>query len=228
MLPDDVYGLYKRLRGELAKLDRLDSLRVIWAYTQFLQLDRFQIPPDIEVDRRFYDHDVRRAWINEWVLMLLAKEILIHSGPIAKKGATLRKWNTLSATVNSINKLENEIYGVYGSPDHVLVELIRIAYRTFQWQGNGPNDRAIVRYYKIFDTPEISKIFFQRYGVTVYEVMACGTVMMGHFVGSPVLRLPVRSEIAELPMEKVSAVMAILFNDVQSMRAKLKERSTVR
>jgi hypothetical protein len=221
MLPDHVYSLYKKLRSELAKLDRLDSLRVIWAYTQYLQLDDFKIPPDIEVDRRFYDRDVQRAWINEWILMLIAKEVLIHSGPIAK-GATLRSWKTLAATLDSVNKLEGEIYGVYGSPDNVLVELIRIAHRTFHWQAEGPSRGSIVRYYKVFDTPEISAIFVQRYGVTVYEVMACGAALLGHFAQSPFIRLPLTSEIAELPVEKFMSVMAFIADDLAPMRAKLK------
>jgi hypothetical protein len=217
-----LYSLYRKLRADLSKLDRLDALRVIWAFTQYLQLDAFEIPADIEVDRRFYELAEPRAWINEWVLMLLAKEILIHSGPVAKAGLTLRNWRTLAGTVNGLNILENEIYGAYGSPDKILVEFIRIAHRTFEWQGNGPNQSAIVRYYKIFETPEISEICFRRYGVTVYEVMACGTAMLGHFVESHMLRLPLTSQIAELPVDKFAAVLAFVADDVASIRAILK------
>jgi hypothetical protein len=122
-----------------------------------LQAPDFKIPFDIEVDRRFYDQNVQRAWVNEWLLMLLAKEVLLHSGVLAKKGASLRQWKTLAGTIDRINKLENEIYGEYGSPDNVLVELIRIAHRTFEWQGNGPHASAIIRYHKILNTPEISR-----------------------------------------------------------------------
>src|SRR5690242_19526752 len=136
MFPPRIFDLYKQLRKKVGVLAREDSLRVIWAYTQYLQVPDFKIPSDIEVDRRFYDRDVQRAWINEWLLMLLAKEVLLHSGVFAKKGSSLREWRTLADIIDSINRLENEIYGEYGSPNNVLVELIRIAHRTFEWQGN--------------------------------------------------------------------------------------------
>ncbi|CUT13660.1 hypothetical protein BF49_4740 [Bradyrhizobium sp.] len=223
MFPPQIYELYKQLRGKISQLAREDSLRVIWAYTQYLQVPDFKIPSEIAVDRRFYERDVKRAWINEWLLMLLAKEVILHCGPVAKAGVSLRVWNTLAAIVDRINKLEAEIYRKFGSPDNVLVELIRIAHRTFEWQGNGPTARAIIRYHKILNTPEISLICEQKFGVTVYEVMACGTAMLGHFLESHVLRLPLTSQIAELPMEKFKAVLALIADDVASLKTKLKD-----
>jgi len=222
MFPPKIFDLYKQLRKKVSDLAREDSLRVIWAYTQYLQVPDFKIPPDIEVDRRFYERDVQRAWINEWLLMLLAKEVLLHSGVVAQKGATLRQWKTLAGVIDHINKLEGEIYGAYGSSDNVLVELIRIAHRTFEWQGNGPTARAIIRYHKILSTPEISQICVEQHGVTICEIMACGTAMLGHFLESPVLRLPLTSQIAELPIERFKAVFTLVAEDIASLKSALK------
>ena len=221
MFPPRIFDLYKQVRKKVGDLAREDSLRVIWAYTQYLQVPDFKIPPDIEVDRRFYERDVQRAWVNEWLLMLLAKEVLLYSGVIAKKGASLRQWKTLAGTIDSVNRLENEIYGEYGSPDNVLVEMIRIAHRTFEWQGSGPNANAIIRYHKILDTPEISQICVQRHGVTIYELMACCTSMLGHFLGAHSLRMPLTSEIAELPIDRVKAVLSLVAEDISTLRSKL-------
>jgi hypothetical protein len=222
VFPEAISEQYKKFRNRVAELGREDSLRVIWAFTQYLQVESFQIPADIEVDRRFYERDVERAWVNEWSLALLAKEVLLHSGAIAKHGLSLAKWNTLAGFLNQINKLEAEIYGAFGSPDNMLVELIRIAHRTFEWQGNGPNRNSIIRYHKIFDTPEISELCVQRYGLTVYEVMVCGTAMLGHYLGSHVLRLPLTSQIAELPVKKFEAFLAFVADDISSIKPKLK------
>jgi hypothetical protein len=221
MFPTRIFDLYKQLRKKVGELAREDSLRVIWAYTQYLQVPDFNIPPDIEVDRRFYEKDVQRAWINEWLLMLLAKEVLLHSGVIAKRGASLRQWKTLAGTIDNINRLENEIYGEYGSPDNVLVELIRIAHRTFEWQGNGPHANAIIRYHRILSTPEISQICVQQHGVTIYELMACGTSLLGHFLESHSLRLPLTSEIAELPIDTFKAVFSLVAEDISTLKAEL-------
>jgi len=46
---------------------------------------------------------------------------------VAVKGRTLRAWRTLSELVNSLKGLENRIYGQFGSPQGMLVVLIRIA-----------------------------------------------------------------------------------------------------
>jgi hypothetical protein len=62
MFPPRIFDLYKQLRKKVGELAREDSLRVIWAYTQYLQVPSFKTPHDIEVDRRFYERDVQRAW----------------------------------------------------------------------------------------------------------------------------------------------------------------------
>ena len=173
------------------------------------------------MDRQFYERDEPRTWINEWLLMLLAKEVLLHSGVVAKKGASLRQWKTLADIIDRINRVETEIYGVYGSSDNVLVELIRIAHRTFGWQGDAPHASAIIRYHKILNTPEISQICVQRHGVTIYELMACGTSMLGHFLGSHSLRLPLTSQIAELPIAKFKAVFSLVAEDISTLRSEL-------
>jgi hypothetical protein len=220
--PDAISDKYKKFRNCVAELAREDSLRVIWAYTQYLQLPDFIIPTDIEVDPRFYSKDVERAWINEWSLALLAKEVLLHSGAVAKKGASLSKWNVLGEFLGQINKIEGEIYGAFGSSNNILVELIRIAHRTFEWQGNGPSQRSIIRYYKIFNTHKISEICVRRYGLTIYEVLACGTAVLGHYLDSHSLRLPIASQIAQLPVEKFKAFLSFVADDISTIKPKLK------
>ncbi len=149
MFPTRIFDLYKQLRkkvGGWREKSRSVSFGLTRSICRFLT-SKFR--PTSKWTAEFYERDVQRAWINEWLLMLLAKEVLLHSGVIAKKGASLRQWKTLAGTIDSVNRLENEIYGEYGSPDNVLVELIRIAHRTFEWQGNGPRADAIIRYHKI-------------------------------------------------------------------------------
>jgi hypothetical protein len=222
VFPEAISDRYKKFRNCVAELAREGSLRVIWAFTQYLQTADFTMPKDIEVDPRFYEREVARAWINEWSLALLAKEVLLHSGAIAKKGASLRKWSVLGRFLNQINKLEGEIYGAFGSPNNVLVELIRIAHRTFEWQGNGPSQRSIIRYHMIFNTVEISDICFQRYGLTIYEVMACGTAILGHYLDTHSMRLPLTSQIAQLPVEKFEAFLSFVADDISAIKPKLK------
>src|SRR5262245_35709487 len=126
----DVFAQYKPIRNRIALLERDDALRVIWAYCQYLQLDEFKIPADVEVSNRFVAIDIKQKWIAEWTLELLAKEVLLNSGGASKKGQTLRTWKNLSWILNAIRGLENEIYGKLGAKN-ILVEMIRIAHRQF-------------------------------------------------------------------------------------------------
>jgi hypothetical protein len=145
----DVFQAYKPLRNKIALLARDDALRVIWAYSQYLQIDRFQFPNDIEVDARFHHANPPQQLIAEWELELLAKEVVLNANLTASKERTLRAWKTLAEIVNLIKDLENRIYGHFGSEKDVLVELIRIAHRQFIWQGH-------------FNRPGISQICSDR------------------------------------------------------------------
>ena len=80
-----------------------------------------------------------------------------------------------------------------------------------------------MRYNKIFDTPEINRICFEQHGVTTYEFLACGTAMLGHFVDTHSLRLPLTSQIAALPIEKFAAVLALVADDIGALKRRLKE-----
>ncbi len=111
----DVFKEYKPIRNRIAKLARDDALAVIWAYCQYLQIDDFKFPQEIQVEGKFFKLDVPQQWISEWELELLAKEIILNGGWVAAKGRTLRSWGTLSEIVNAIKDLENRIYGYFGS-----------------------------------------------------------------------------------------------------------------
>jgi hypothetical protein len=107
----DVFREYKPIRNRITSLARDDALGVIWAYCQYLQINDFKFPKEIEVARKYLQLDVPQQLISEWELELLAKEVILNSGLIASKSRTLRKWNTLSEIINAIKDLENKITG---------------------------------------------------------------------------------------------------------------------
>ena len=47
-----IEALYRTIRSDARQLARRDSLAVIWAYSQFLQVNDFQMPQYIEVAQR--------------------------------------------------------------------------------------------------------------------------------------------------------------------------------
>src|ERR1039458_10419274 len=126
----DVFQEYKPIRNKINLPSIEEELGVIWAYGQYLQIDNFNFPKEIEVINEFLQLDVPQRWVSEWELELLAKEVIINGRSAAKKGRALRKWKNLSDIINSIKGFEGRIYKTVGSPDNVLVELIRIVHRS--------------------------------------------------------------------------------------------------
>ncbi len=218
----DVFSEYKPLRNKLSLLSIEDSLGTIWAYSQYLQIRGFRLPKEIEVAREYLQLEVPQQWISEWELELLAKEVILNANSVAAKGRTLRAWKTLSELVNSLKDLENRIYGHFGSPQSVLVELIRIAHRQFIWQANRPNSTSIIRHFKIFNRPGIDKICRERIGLTVWQTYMCGVACMGHFLDHPAITIPFKSEIKALSTELFEKFFAFTSKPIRELKSTLK------
>src|SRR5260370_37397942 len=66
IMPFDVFQSYKPLRNKIALLSVEDALAVVWAYCQYLQVDRFRFPQEIEVDRGYLEREIRQPWRPDW------------------------------------------------------------------------------------------------------------------------------------------------------------------
>src|SRR4051794_19716532 len=102
--------LYHSIRAQARKLERRDSLAVIWAYSQFLQVNDFRMPAHIQVAQQFIDACPRQGLLAEWTLEQLAREIIRHGDEAARDGKTLRSWDALAALANTLRALEDAIY----------------------------------------------------------------------------------------------------------------------
>ena len=137
----DLFTHYKPIRNKVAQLAVDDSLGVLWAYCQLLQISNFQPPEEIEIAPVYLNARPRQSYMAEWDIELLAKEVVINGGLVARKGRTLRTWKMLADTVNAFKKLEQDIYADFGNQANVLIELIRVIHRQLIWQTNPPNSR---------------------------------------------------------------------------------------
>jgi hypothetical protein len=148
--------LYRAIRAQTRKLGRRDSLAVIWAYSQFLQVNDFRMPADIQVAQQFIDARPRWGLLAEWTLEQLAREIIRYGDETARDGKTLRSWDTLAALANTLRDLEGAIYrDLVGGPN-IQLEMMRIMHRQFVWQQQRFKWTWIIRYYKLFNTPELT------------------------------------------------------------------------
>jgi len=218
----DVFQEYKPIRNKISALSIEEALGTIWAYCQYLQIDNFRFPKEIEVSNEYLKLDVPQQWISEWELEQLAKEVILNGQLVAKKDRALRTWKTLSEFINSLKGLENRIYKAFGSPQSVLVEMIRIAHRQFIWQANPPNSAAIIRYFKIFNRPAIDEICLDKIGLTIWETYMCATGCMGFFLDRPAIAIPFKVEIKALSIEAFEKFFAFTSRPLAELKSKLK------
>jgi hypothetical protein len=218
----DVFQEYKPTRNKIALLAVDDALGVIWAYCQYLQLDDFKFPKEIEVLNSFLNDDFPQRFIAEWELELLAKEVILNGNIVALKDRTLRSWKTLSELINAIKDLENRIYGHFGSSEKILIELIRIAHRQFIWQSNAPNSAATIRYFKIFNRPAIDEICMEKIGLSIWQTYMCATACMGFFLSHPAIVIPFKNEIKAFSTQDFEKFFAFTSKPIAELKTRLK------
>ena len=217
-----VFDLYKPFRNKVALLSYDDALYVIWAFSQYLQINEFQIPDDIEVHEAFLKLQPPQQWIAEWDLELLAKEVILNGGTVSTKRHTLRSWSNLSEIINQLKSLENDIYGLYGSRNNILIELIRIAHRQFIWQGNRPNSVTTIRHFKIFNQDTINRICLDRLGLSVEDIYLCGMAFIGIYLSHPVIKTPFPSTIERLSHERIERFLSFTCRTISELKPLLK------
>lgn len=214
----DVFQLYKPHRNRVSQLSYQDAAYVTWACTQFRQLSSFEIPQDIEVTREFLD----KYMLYEWDFGLLFKEILLNGSVKAAKGQSLCDLKVFSDVMGQFRKLGDDIYSLHGSKDNILLDLYRIGHRQFHWQSNRPNGVSAARHFRIFHHPKIDEICISELGLSVVEVFQCGMSLIGHFLSSAALQLPVQSSIVSLPPEKFNKFLAFTARSVRELKVLLK------
>lgn len=218
----DILSAYKPLRNKIAKLGSEDSLQTIWGYSQFLQMERFSFPVDIEVSKFFLDAKFPQALVSEWELEILAKEVILNSGPLVDKSTSLKRWDIFIETIRGIKSLENHIYKSFGSQENVLIEMIRIAHRQFQWQTDFPNAATTIRYYLIFNRSDIDQICATKLNLSVRDIYLCGMACMGSFISHAAMGYPITSTVPTITQETVNNFLLFASRSISELRKLLK------
>ncbi|WP_424628107.1 hypothetical protein [Bradyrhizobium sp. SYSU BS000235] len=203
-----IEALYRTVRSHARQLSRRDSLAVIWAYSQFLQLNDFLMPRDIEVAPQFLDAQPRWGVLPQWRLEQIAREVIRYGDEEARGGRTLKRWGTLAHLANTLRDLENEIYrDLVGGPN-IHLELMRVMHRQFVWQQQRFNWTWIIRYYKLFNTPALNAHAERATGLSIDQIYLIGMCYLGHFSEQPRWVRRVQVELPGLNDEDVDRFLA--------------------
>ena len=214
------FAEYKPLRNHLQHLSLEDSLFVLWAYSQHFAFGN-NIPPEIEVIPEFVQAE---SWpekkVLPWEIELLTREIIINAQLSTHTNKTLRKWNYFSGAVNKLKAFENELAGFYADKRSVLVELWRIAHRQFPWQST-LNQIQITRYLKIFSTPALSDIIYNKTGLTTKDLYMNGMLFTGCYLNHPSINLPINIQTKLTNTEMIQHFVELFAIEIVELRNQL-------
>jgi hypothetical protein len=217
-----IHELYRTIRNCVRKLGFRESLYVVWAYSQYLQIPDFRLPSDIEASHQFLDADPPQTMLPEWTVEHIAREVIRYADEEPRDGHSLRRWATLAEIANTLRDLENEIYGQFGGPDRIQLELIRITHRQFVWQQQHFGWRWIIRYYKIFNTSAITEIAERTLGLSIDQIYLIGMAYIAIFSKNPHATVPPNVEIPGLQVEHVERFLALTSRSSAFLRARLR------
>jgi hypothetical protein len=200
--------LYRTVKTLTRQLGLRESLYVIWAYSQYLQVTDFEIPEDIEVADQFLAAHPPQAMLAEWTLEQMTCEVVRYADEEPRQGLSLRQWATLARIANTLRDLEGEIYAQLVGEDRIHLELMRIAHRQFVWQQHRFGWQLVIRYYKLFNTSKIVAHAQEATGLTIDEIYLIGMAYLGIFVGQPRANRQIDIQIPGLTQQHIDRFLA--------------------
>jgi hypothetical protein len=86
---------------------------------------------------------------------------------------------------------------------------MRISHRQFVWQQQRLNSSMVIRYYKLFNTPEIVAICQEATGLTVEEIYLIGMAFLAIFLGHPRTVEQMNIEIPGIDQERMQRFLVL-------------------
>ena len=193
------------MREGLRRVSVLDSLAVLRAYVQNLQLDA-PIPSKIEVFSQFKGNKIdRRAMVSEWELELLGREVVIHSATLGRAPETFRRWRCFADSVNNLKKIEEGASELL-EPTEILLEFFRMAHRQFPWQSS-INWSMLCRYKRLYNSPKLDNLLKQQTGFSSGELYRTFFVVFSLSLERLVNVVPINTDGIGVTCEQIRAFL---------------------
>lgn len=178
-----IYSSYKKLRNQIRKLDRDESLRVIWDYLTTLQenltLQGYENDQYKNIPRNFLlaNWTDRTEWLSQWELARLAEEIILHGRTVGRPPKSLKDFEHLQKVLAKYETVKGSVN------DEILIDSNRETHDKFIWQEihtqlpwkkNIPNKPYITAYYMIYSNPCVNQFIKELFDADVKSVMQHG------------------------------------------------------
>lgn len=172
-----MHDLYKPFRNYLRHFPLVQSLDLVWAYSEHVANGR-TLPAHMQFRDRFGKPSTERFLLYPWEFDLLAREIVLNGGTVGQR--SLDSWPELSIVINKLRGLKDDIAKRYVSPETVLRDLHRTVHQQFPWQ-RPPSTRTMMRAYKLFGTDAMRPILEASTGIDLDSFFKLGMAAAGHF-----------------------------------------------
>ena len=136
-----------------------------------------------------------------WDLEQLAREVLLSG---ALHGGQDFNWNAAANLLNEQRDLNGAAYRQLPGGSTVLHELNRLAYLQFPYQ-RGPFRDDIARYFLIYNHPSVRGLIADEFGMSPKEFYEVAVSLMGHFLDSSTVPLPLANELNDVSPEVMEA-----------------------
>lgn len=211
-----IFENYKPLKNHFSKLSLVESLHVIWAYSQNFSFNS-EMPQDIQVAKYFIDtEDFIEKKFFPWELEIILREVIINS-PDRRNKKSLREWDYLRKIVNQLKDFENKISEIYSERRNVYVELFRVAHRQFPLQ-NKIDTKDLIRHYKIFSDKDLKPIVENELNITVDKLYIIGLMFSGFFLKSHNLIYPFKSDISIIDKTSIDSFLKLFSIDFSELK----------
>lgn len=167
----NIYKSYKPLRNLLRQCNLEASLVDVWQLSQHITNNgaapvKEGMPP--------YS---LKPYLYPWDIPTIAREVVLNAN---RKGMKrLNSMDAMRSVINTIRQIEN-----VGSSERIVVEdvmkeLHRISHRQFPWQQQS-DLLGLLRYLKIFGSPEVEPILELKTGFSIREYFLLGLYLISH------------------------------------------------
>lgn len=171
-----ISALYRHLKNKVHLYNLLDSLFFVWCYSRNYTFNLpfpngFELPPDFPIDGNLFER--RYKGVQEFELEFLTREFILHCHT-RKTSRSLLHNNEVSILVNHLRfKFGEGISKEVDDSRDILLEFNRFAHRQFKWQNNY-NSAVVLRNYKIYSDPKLSKLIHKEFGMSIYQILLIG------------------------------------------------------
>lgn len=226
---EKIYSLYTPFRNLLRKVNKIDSIYVIWSYSRNFTFN-LEVPYDIELPSGFIINDTidnRRYYgLPEFEQEFLLKQILINSDNKTSR-FSIRNKKMLSKIINYSRKILSEGISEISSnsfelEEDFLIEFHRMAHRQFSWQKSF-NLNIIFRYYKIYCNDDLKAIFENRFKMSPFELFIIGFFLFRHTAKTFRIQFPFKSDFPMISDEMLNVFFENFSMTTDAASKELKE-----